>query len=98
MNGSPCATRGYASLGICIHICHSIIHSHLKYQRNQANINNVISIQDILSHIHWPIFEDGKEESVEIGGCYFHKKSCCVETSDPKGIWNKLYMSIMRNI
>ena len=77
MNGSPCARKGYASLNLClrIRICHSIIHVHpnVKYQRNQANINNVLCIQNSLSHIHWPFFEDEKEESVEIG-CVIIKK------------------------
>ena len=52
----------------CIHIQHSIIHPHVKFQRNQANINIVIGIQRSLSHIHWPLFKDEKEESVEIRG------------------------------
>ena len=30
------------------------------------------------------LFEDEKEESVEIGGVNFHKKSCSVETFVPK--------------
>ena len=34
MNGSPCARRGYASLILCVHISHSIIHPHVKFPRN----------------------------------------------------------------
>ena len=49
MNGSPCARRGYASLILCLHICHYIIHPRVKYQRNQAYINNVMHIQNNLS-------------------------------------------------
>ena len=63
-----------------LHIRHSIIHPHVKFQRNQANISIVIGIQSNLSHIDWSLFEDEKEESVEIGGVNFHKKSCCFET------------------
>ena len=75
--------RIYASLILCILICHSIIHRHMKYQRNQANINNVMCIQNSLSHIHWPLFEGEKGERVEIG-VSFHKKSCCIKTFAPK--------------
>ena len=84
VNGSPCAWRGFALLILCIHICHSMIHPHAKFQRNQGNINIVIDIQSSNSHIHWPLFEDEKEERVETGGINFHKKSCCVETFVPK--------------
>ena len=80
MNGSPCARRGYASLILCIHIRHSIIHPYLKLQMNQANIYKVMCIPNSPSHILWPLFEDEKEESVEIGGVNSKKKSCCVDT------------------
>ena len=86
INGSPCARRGYASIILCIRICHSIMHRHVKYQRNRANINNAMCIQNNLSHIHWPLFEDEKEESVTIRGVYFLKKSFCVETFARKGM------------
>ena len=77
INGSPYARRGYASLILCIRtcICHSIIHPHVKFQRNRVNINIVIGIQSSRGHIHGPLFEDEKEESLEIGGAYFHKMS-----------------------
>ena len=29
--------------------------------------------------MHWPIFEDEKGESVELGDVYLNKKSCCDE-------------------
>ena len=74
MNGSLCVRREYASLILCIHIWHSIIHPHKKFRSNQANINIVIGIQSGISHIHWPLFEDEKEERVEIGGVNFHTK------------------------
>ena len=80
MNGSPCTGRRYASLILCIHIRHHIAHPHVKFQRNQANINTVIDIQSSISHIHWPLFEGETEERVEIGGFDFHKTSVCVET------------------
>ena len=64
MNGSPCASRGYASIILCLHICHPIIHPHVKYQRNQANINNAMCIQNNLSHIHWPLFEDERKKAL----------------------------------
>ena len=72
MNGSPCAGRGYASLIFCIHMRHHIRHPHVKFQRNQANVNIIIDIQSSISHIHWPLFEDEKEGRVEIGGINFH--------------------------
>ena len=50
MNGSPCTRRGYASIILCIYICHSIIRPHVKNQRNQANNNNVMCFQNSLSH------------------------------------------------
>ena len=34
--------------------------------------------------MHWPIFEDEKGETVEIGDVNFHKKSCCDEKFAPK--------------
>ena len=57
----------------------------MKFQRNQANINIVSDIQSSISHIHWPLYEEEKEERVEIGRVNFHKKSCCIETFAPKG-------------
>ena len=84
MNGSPCAGRGFASLILCIHICHHIRNPLVKFQRNHANINIVIDIQSSISHLHWTLFEDKKEERDEIGGANFHKNSCCVETFAPK--------------
>ena len=36
--------------------------------------NIVIGIQSSLSHIHWPLFEDQKEDSIGIGGINVHKK------------------------
>ena len=66
MNDSPCTRRGYASLILCIHIRHSIIQPHVKYQKNQANIKKIICIQNSLSHIHLPLFEDEKEQCVDI--------------------------------
>ena len=82
MNSLPCTGRGYASLILCKHICLHIRHPHVIFQRNQANIN--IDIQSSISHIHWPLFQDEKEERVEIGGFNFHKKSCCIETFAPE--------------
>ena len=74
MNYSQCERRRYASLILCIYICYSIIHLNVKSQKNRANINTFIGIQSGLSHIHWPLFENEKEESVEIGGVNFPKK------------------------
>ena len=56
----------------------------MKLRRNRANINIAIGILSGLSHIHWPIFEDEKEESVEIGDVNVHKKSCCDEKFAPR--------------
>ena len=84
MSDSPCARRRYAALILCIHIRHSIIHPHVKFQDNQTNINIIIGIQSSLSLIHWSLFEDEKKESVEIGGAIFHNASRCVETFAPK--------------
>ena len=63
-------------------MCHSIIHQHLKFQMNRANNNIVIGFQSSLSHIHLPLFEDEKEESVQMGGVYFHKKSAFASERD----------------
>ena len=58
---------------------------------NIANINIVIRIESGLSHIHWPIFEDEKEESIEIiGYVNFHKKSRCDENYAPKREWEQI--------
>ena len=63
MNGFQCARRRYASLILCIHVCHSIIHPHVKFRRNRLEIKISIAIHSTsLSHLHWPIFEDEKEE------------------------------------
>ena len=56
---------------------------HVKFQNHQANTNIAIDIQSSINHIHWPIFEDEKEERVEIGGVNFYKKSGCVKTLVP---------------
>ena len=97
INGYPCARRGYASLILCLHIRHSIIHPHVKFQRNRANINIVIGIQSSLSHIHWPLFEDDKEESVEIGGVNFTKSCVALKLLPLKRMLNKL-ISIINHI
>ena len=34
--------------------------------------------------MHWPIFEDEKGDSVELGDVNLHKKSCCNEKFAPK--------------
>ena len=34
--------------------------------------------------MHWPVFEDEKGESVELGDINLHKKSCCNEKFAPK--------------
>ena len=81
---------------LCVHICHSIIHPHVKFQRNQANMNIVIGIQSSINHIHWPLFEDEKEERVKIGGVHFHKSRVALKHLALKGTWNKL-MSIIQN-
>ena len=57
---------------LCINILHSIIHAHVIFRRNRANIN--IMVIGSLSHIHWPIFEDEKGENVEIGDINSAKK------------------------
>ena len=87
MNGFPYARTMYAGLILCINILHSIIHAHVKFLRNRANINIVIGILSGLSHIHWPIFEDEKGESFEIGDVNFHKKSSFYEKFVPKNRW-----------
>ena len=58
----------------------------MKFQRNRANINIVIVIYSGLSHMHWPIFEDGKRESVELGDVNLHKKTWCDEKFSPKRV------------
>ena len=45
---------------------HIYIYPHVKYERNQSNVNNGMCIHNNLSHIHWPLFEDEKGERVKI--------------------------------
>ena len=47
--------------------------------------------------MHWPIFEDEKGDSVELGDVNLHKKSCCNEKFPPKGMGNTL-LRIIQNI
>ena len=47
----------------------------MKFQRNRSNINVVLGIQNSLSHILWPLFEDEKDDRVEIGCFNFFIKS-----------------------
>ena len=61
----------------------------MKFRRNRANVNIVIGIKSGPSHIHWPIFEDEKGESVELGDVNLHKKSCCDEKFAPKRDWEQ---------
>ena len=97
MNCSPCAGRGYASLILCIHIRHYIRHPHIQFQRNQADINIIIDIQSNISHIHWPLFEDQKEKSVEIGGVNLKKSRVVLKSLPKTWKWNKL-MNIVHNV
>ena len=69
----------------------------MKLRRNRENINIVIGIKSGLSHKHWPIFEDEKGESVELGDVNLHKKSCCYEKFAPK--WDRYrLLRIIQNI
>ena len=74
-----------------MHICHSIIHAHKKFQRNKAYIKIIIGIQSRLSHIHWPLFEDEKEKALRQKVVIFTKKSCCSETFAPKWDVEQIY-------
>ena len=72
-------------------IHNSIIHPNVKFQGNKLNNKiKIIGIQSRISHIHLPLFEDAKKESIEIG-VNFHKKSCCVETFASKRDVEKSY-------
>ena len=97
MNGFPYTRTMYAWLILCMNILHSFIHAHVKFRRNRANIYIVIGIWSGLSHIHWPIFEGEKGESVELGDVNLHKKLCCDESLPQKGLENKL-LRIIQNI
>ena len=47
-NGFPYPRTMCAWLILCINILHSIIHAHVKFRRNQANINKVIKVASVI--------------------------------------------------